>query len=70
MKTIKNIALALIGLLLLAINVYGQEGQPPREKWSLVAMEGTVTEIVKETRDITLMGPNGDLVTITAGEAV
>lgn len=33
-------------------------------------MQGTVTEIVKETRDITLRGTDGNLVTITAGEAV
>jgi hypothetical protein len=33
-------------------------------------MQGKVTSIVKETREITLMGPRGDLVTMTASEAV
>lgn len=33
-------------------------------------MEGTVTEIVKETREITLKGENGNLATMTAGESV
>jgi hypothetical protein len=73
MKTIKNYALVLIALTFIAINVYGQENQdsrPPKEKWNLVTMQGTVTAIVKETREITLMGPRGDLVTMTAGEAV
>ena len=33
-------------------------------------MQGTVTAIVVDTRELTLMGINGNLVTITAGEAV
>jgi len=54
-------------------SVFAQENmdkRPPVEKWNLVEMEGKVTEIVKETRNITLMGFNGDLVTITASDAV
>lgn len=47
-----------------------QESKAPREKWSLESMEGTVKAINKETRDITLMGPEGNLVTVNAGDEV
>jgi len=73
MKMPKIYSLVLIAFMLLSTNTFSQEDQesrPAREKWNLVAMQGTVTEIVKETRDITLQGTDGKLVTITAGEAV
>ena len=73
MKLLKIYSLVLIGIMLISTNAFSQEDQdsrPAREKWNLVAMQGTVTEIVKETRDITLQGTDGKLVTITAGEAV
>jgi hypothetical protein len=57
--------------ILISINAFGQEdARPPKEKWDLVDMRGTVTEISKETRDITLIGRQGDLVTVTASDAV
>jgi hypothetical protein len=73
MKLLKIYSLVLIGIMLISTNAFSQEDQdsrPAREKWNLVTMQGTVTEIVKETRDITLQGTDGKLVTITAGEAV
>ena len=73
MKSIKIYAVACIALAITTINVFGQENKdnrPPKEKWSLVTMQRKVTSIVKETREITLMGPRGDLVTMTASEAV
>jgi hypothetical protein len=73
MKTFKIYSLILTVLVFATINLSAQEKQDDsssREKWSLVTMEGTVTKIVKETRKITLMGSKGDLVTITADEAV
>ena len=72
MKTLKIYSIVLIAFTFATINLSAQETQerPSREKWSLVTMEGTVTKIVKETREVTLMGPQGGLVTITAGEAV
>lgn len=73
MKLLKIYSLVLIGIMLMSTNAFSQEDQdsrPAREKWNLVTMQGTVTEIVKETRDITLQGTDGKLVTITAGEAV
>lgn len=41
-----------------------------REDWSVSTVSGTVTEIIPETRQITLMGSEGNLVTTKAGEAV
>lgn len=73
MKMLKIYSLVLIAFMLVSTNAFSQEGpesRPAREKWDLVAMQGTVTEIVKETRDITLRGTEGNLVTITAGEEV
>ena len=73
MKSVRIYTIACIALAITTINVFGQENKdnrPPKEKWSLVTMQGKVTSIVKETREITLMGPRGDLVTMTASEAV
>lgn len=72
MKTLKIYSIVLIAFTFATITLSAQETQerPSREKWSLVSMEGTVTKIVKETREVTLMGPQGDLVTITASDAV
>lgn len=47
-----------------------QEEQPSKERWNLVSSEGTVTKINKKTRELTLMGPEGDLNTIKAGEQI
>ncbi len=73
MKTLKIYSLVLIVFTLMTVNVYAQETQdrrPSREKWDQVAMQGMVTAIVADTRELTLMGTNGGLVTITADEAV
>ncbi len=73
MKRLRIISVLQIAFAFIFTNIYGQETQgvqPPREKWNLVTMEGTVTEIMKDTREVTLMGPKGDFVTITAGDAV
>jgi len=72
MKNIKYYFVQM-AILLVAFNAYSQDGndiRPAKEKWSLIAMEGTVTEILKDTREVTLMGPKGELVTITAGDEV
>lgn len=73
MNAIKKYSLLLIAIVFLSLNVSGQETEdrrPSREKWNLEATQGTVTDINKETREITLMDSQGGLVTITAGEAV
>ena len=70
MKSPKIYAIALVAMVLLSVNSYAQEKRPSREKWEQVSMQGTVTDIDAETREITLMGTDGGLVTITAGEDV
>lgn len=70
MKTPKFYFLTLIVLTLLSINIYGQEVLPTKEKMELQTMQGTVTAVNPDTREITLMGSQGELNTITAGEEV
>lgn len=73
MKTSKFYALVLIAFVLFTGNLYAQEAQdsiPSREKMELQTMTGTVKGINAETREITLMGEDGELTTITAGEEV
>ena len=73
MKIPKIYSLVLFMITLMTVNVYAQENQDrrdSREKWDQVTMQGTVTAIVADTRELTLMGTNGGLITITAGEAV
>ena len=62
----------LLAIAFITINVFSQENQDlsPRERMTLETRQGTVTEIVKESREITLMGADGHLVTLVAGEAV
>jgi len=73
MKTLNIYAYLLLLITFITGDAHGQESpdsMPPKEKWNLVTMQGKVTEIKKETREITLMGPRGDLVTMTASDAV
>jgi len=73
MKLFSNSIFTLLLLAFVAVPMSGQEteqGQPPKEKWSLVSTEGTVTEIDKQTRKMTLKGPDGELATVTASEDV
>ena len=69
MKTIKFYAIALFFCTFLTYPLLAQDLDStiePRERLSLATMQGTVTDIVKETRDVTLKGANGELVTVTA----
>lgn len=73
MKTFKFYAIALFFCTFLTYPLLAQDLDStiePRERLSLVTMQGTVTDIVKETRDVTLKGANGELVTVTAGPEV
>lgn len=71
---INNIyARILILLILISTNSYAQEETnilPDKERYELVEMQGTIQEINKETREVTLMGNKGELLTVTAGEDV
>lgn len=68
MKTLKSYLFTLIALTLLSLNAYSQEVLPTKEKAALETMIGTVTDINKETREITIIGPQGELTTMTAGK--
>ena len=70
MKLLKNYAIVLIAILFVSFNSFAQENRPSREKWDEVSMQGTITAINEETREITLMGTDGGLMTLTAGEEV
>jgi hypothetical protein len=43
---------------------------PVKEKWALVSIEASVEDINYDTREVTLMGPAGNLVTVIASEDV
>jgi hypothetical protein len=70
MKTIITLLLTLT----LAVPAFAQTSadvKPPvKEKWISVTIEASVEKINAETREITLKGPEGNLVTMTASEAV
>lgn len=70
MKLFKLGLLTATLLFFTTTDILAQDKRPSREKWDQVSMQGTVTEINAETREITLMGSDGGLVTMTAGEDV
>lgn len=71
MKTPKIYTILLVVFAFVTISSYGQEQErPDREAWDQVSMQGTVTAIDSVSREITLMGTDGGLVTLTAGEEV
>ena len=72
MKTRKFYSFVLIAFILITFSAFSQEKnvRPAKERYHLESRKGTVTAINKETREVTLMGPKGDLVTIKASDAV
>lgn len=64
----------LIALMLFSFNVNGQDKAdnelPTKEVLNVVEKQGTVTSIVKETREITLIGERGEIVSFVADEAI
>jgi hypothetical protein len=72
MKAFQKTLLSLVALVLFSFAVNAQEENiwEPREKMEQVTVMGTVTAINPETREITLMGKDGGLMTVTAGEEV
>jgi hypothetical protein len=71
MKFQKKHAILLLSFLFTLNILVAQETPiPTKERSELVEVEGTITKIDKETREITIMGSNGELDTITAGEEV
>lgn len=47
-----------------------QETRPSKERWDLITAEGTVTKIDKETREVTIKGPEGNLNTIKVSDDI
>ena len=73
MKAFQKAALTFLTLVLFTFAVNAQEEEniwEPREKMEEASVRGTVTAVNPETREITLMSPDGGLMTITAGEEV
>ncbi len=73
MKAFQKTALTFLTLVLFTFAVNAQEEEniwEPREKMEEASVRGTVTAVNPETREITLMSPDGGLMTITAGEEV
>jgi len=70
MKSTKIYVITLLAATFLSFSAQAQEKRPSREKWDEVSMQGIVTAIDPATREITLMGNDGSLMTITAGEEV
>jgi hypothetical protein len=70
MKSTKNYLFILVALTFISLQSFGQDEQPPREKWSLETIQGTVNTVNKETREITLIGSLGELIAFTASDAV
>ena len=70
MKTIITLFLTLT----LAVPAFAQTsaGDKPlaKEKWIRVRIQASVENIDAEKREVTLKGPQGNLVTLTATEAV
>jgi len=73
MKNLKIYAL-LLAFLFVTINVNAQDVSEsklaPREKINIVTKKGSVSSIVKETREITIIGENAEIVSFVADEAI
>ena len=70
MKNIKNLAALCLAIVFASLHSYAQETRPSREKWDEITVQGTVKEINEATREITLIGSDGGLLTVTAGDDV
>lgn len=73
MKKFKIYFLTIAAVMLFSTSAFAQEKaerREAREKSEQVTMQGTVSAINKETREITLMSKEGGLVTLTAGEEI
>ncbi len=70
---IYSLALVIFSGVFIAHNVFAEKAKdrrPPKEKWSLVEMHATVKKIDVKKREVDLMGPNGNLMTLVAGDGV
>ena len=63
MKKLTLLALAM----LLTLNLFAQED---REMWYSEELQGTITALDSDSREVTVVGQEGNIVTLTAGEEV
>lgn len=63
MKKLTILALAM----LLTLNLFAQED---REMWYSEELQGTITALDSDSREVTVVGQEGNIVTLTAGEEV
>ena len=63
MKKFTLLALAM----LLTLNLFAQED---REMWYSEELQGTITALDSDSREVTVVGQEGNIVTLTAGEEV
>jgi len=69
----KYFVLLFISLAFISSNVFSQastDRRPPKEKWDYVQIQATVQAIDHMKREVTLMGPNGNIVTVDVDEDV
>jgi len=72
-KTVRTSAILICLVSAFAYSAVAQESaerRPTRDAWTLVAAEAKVEAVNQETRELTLRGPAGELMTITAGDNV
>ena len=63
MKKLTLLAIAM----LLSLNLFAQED---REMWYSEELQGTITALDTDSREVTVVGQEGNIVTLTAGEEV
>ena len=73
MTSFKKYSVLLFTVLLMSQISFAQVTDseiPTKEKYELIEMQGTINEIDKDTREITIIGSKGELHTFTAGPEV
>ena len=73
MKAYRKLMLMTICFAVVSINLYSQqkdEGLPPKELWSQITIQASIEAIDLESREVTLKGPQGNLVTVEVDNRV
>lgn len=73
MKAYRKLMLMIICFAVGSINLYSQqndEGLPPKELWSQITIQASIEAIDLESREVTLKGPQGNLVTVEVDNRV
>ncbi len=67
------LAFVLVGLIATSTAIFAEkssERRPPREKWELISIDATIEAIDHESREVTLRGQMGNLMTVEADDRV